>query len=142
MADFSLESTRVVLNGHAVTGWSDDGDALMLPQDIELAVAKFGADGRMTTVGTGQKGGEVKFTLLANSPSAKFFMNSVASILNGAIIEWNGSVTYPNGVTVTLTRGTLSTADFGQTLGKGDVRNLPFVWNFERVIPDYSAANF
>lgn len=142
MADFSAESTIVTLNGVTFSGWSEDGDCIMLPQDIAIATSKFGADGRMVTVGTGQKGGPVTFKFSPNSPTVKYLMNQVASLQRGAVIVWNGSITYQNGTTVTLERGTLITTDFGQTLGKGDIRNLPFTWDFERVTPDYSAARF
>ena len=142
MADFAVEQTTVEINGHIFSGFSDDADAIMLPQEIEMAIAKYGADGRMVTVGTGQKGGPVTLKLQPNSVSVKFMMNSVASIQTGSVIEWSGSIRYSNGTTVTLERGTLMSSDYGQTLGKGDVRNLPFTWNFERVTPDYSSANF
>ena len=139
---FSLEQTTVVVNGHTVTGWSDDTDALMLP-DIDLTTVKRGADGVMVAATTGEKGGPVTLKLLANSPSVKFFQNLVTTIQQGGRVEFNGSVVDNiNGITVSLERGVLQHAPLGPTLGKGDVANREYMIEFERVVADYSAANF
>ena len=68
---FSLEQTTVTLNGHTVTGWSDDTDALSLPS-IDLSNVKRGASGEMVATTTGEKGGPVTIKLLPNSPSVIF----------------------------------------------------------------------
>lgn len=140
--DFSLEQDVLVLNGHTVTGFSDDADALSLP-NIDLANVVRGADGKMVSVSTGEKGGPLVIKLLPNSPSVPFFMNAVTAQLNGASVKWNGvkrdSI---NQVNVILSNGTLSNGPLGQTLGKGDAANREFTFEFERIIPDYLAATF
>ncbi len=139
---FSLEQTTVEINGHTVTGWSDDGDALSLP-DIELTNVKRGADGIMTASTTGEKGGPVILKLLPNSPSTKFFSSLVTTILNGGRVQLDGTIFDPiNNITVNLSRGVLMTAPLGQTQGKGETANREFTIEFERVIPNYDAANF
>jgi len=119
--DFSLESTAVVLNGHHFTGFSDDTDALSFP-NIDLASVVRGADGRMVSISTGDKGGPFLLKLLPNSPSTKFMMNAVAGQLNGASIKWNGVVRDSlNQINFIVSNGTLTNAPLGQTMGKGAV---------------------
>jgi len=139
---FSLEQSTLNLNGHNVTGWSDDTDALSFPS-IDIATSKRGADGKKVSSSTGEKGGAVTIKLLANSKSTKFLMNAVTAQLNGSAVSWNGLFRDPvNGVSVAMTNGTLQNVPLGQTMGKGDVSNKEFVIDFELVIPDYSGANF
>lgn len=141
MTDMSLEQNTVVLNGHTVGGWSDDADAFSTP-DVELLATKIGADGKMVVSSTGNKGGEVMIKLLANSKSAKFFMNVVTAQLVGGSVQWNGLYRDSrNGINVLLNQGYLTTAPLGPKIGKGDVANMEFVFTFERIIPDYSGAN-
>jgi len=139
---FSLEQCSLNLNGHEVTGWSDDTDALSFPS-IDIATSKRGADGSKVTSSTGEKGGPVVIKLLATGKSTKFFMNAVTAQLNNAAVTFNGLFRDPvNGVTVALTNGNLQNVPLGQTMGKGDVSNKEFTIDFELVIPDYSGANF
>ena len=138
----SLEATTVIINGHNITGWSEDTDALTLP-DIELANVMRGADGKMVASSTGNKGGPVTFKLLPNSLSAQFLEQQVARILRGAQVVWDGLITNPqSGISVTLQRGVLMTAPVGQTMGKGEAAARTFVFEFETVLPNYDAANF
>lgn len=138
--DFSLEQVIVIINGHTVTGWSDDTDALSLP-NIDLASIVRGADGKMVSVSTGDKGGPVIFKLLANSPSTKFFMNALAAQLNNASVKWNGVIRDSiNQVNIALVNGTLTNGPVGQTLGKGAAKNAEFTFEFERVVPDYVSS--
>jgi len=140
MPDFSLEQVSVVLNGHTVTGWSDDTDALSLP-NIDLANVVRGADGKMVSASTGDKGGPVVLKLLPNSPSVKFFMAAVAAQLNGANIVWQGIIRDSiNQVNVALINGVLQNGPLGQTLGKGEAGNREFTIEFERIIPDYLSS--
>lgn len=138
--DFSLEQVAVYLNGHTITGWSDDTDGLSLP-DVDLATIVRGADGKMVAVSTGNKGGPVVFKLVANSPSVKFFFNAVAAQLKGSPITWEcvvrDSLTQ---TTVTMTKGTITNAPLGQTLGKGAAGNRNFTIEFETITPDYQAS--
>ena len=138
--DFALEQTSVIINGHTFTGWSDDADALSLP-DLELANVVRGADGKMVAVSTGNKGGPVIIKLLATSPSTKFMMNMVAAQMNGAGVSWNGIIRDSiNQIAVTLVKGTLTLAPSGPTIGKGEVKNAEFTIEFEKTIPVYIAA--
>lgn len=138
--DFSLEQVALVLNGHTVTGYGDDTDALSLP-NIDLANVVRGADGKMVSVSTGDKGGPLVIKLLPNSPSVAFFMNAVTAQLNGASVKWNGLIRDSiNQVNVALYNGTLSNAPLGQTMGKGDAGNREFTFEFERITPDYLTA--
>ena len=138
----SLEGTTFILNGHVVEGWSEATDALSLP-DIELAQVQRGADGKMVASSTGNKGGEVQIKLLANSPSCQFLMQQMAQIMRGARVVWEGSIHNAQaGFSVTLGRGVLMTAPAGQTMGKGDVPERVFVFEFETVLPNYDAAIF
>lgn len=142
MSDFSIENVDVVINDHRVTGWSDDGDALAMP-DVELASVVRGADGQMTSSSTGEKGGPVTLKLLPNSNTTKFLNQIVTSILNGGSVEINGFVKDNlNGIYVELSRGVIMTAPLGQTMGKGETANREFIIEFEKVIPDYSGASF
>lgn len=140
MVDFSLEQVSVVLNGHTVTGYSDDTDALSLP-NVDLANVVRGADGKMVSVSTGDKGGALIIKLLPNSPSVSFFMNAVVAQMNNASVKWNGiirdSITQVN---VVLYNGTLTNVPLGQTMGKGDAGNREFTIEFERITPDYLTA--
>lgn len=139
---FSLEQMTLTLNGHSVTGWSDDTDALSLPS-IDLSNIKRGASGEMVATTTGEKGGPVTIKLLPNSPSVKFFQNLITSIQQGGRVEFNGSIVDSvNGITVSLQRGVMQNAPLGPTIGKGEVANREYVIEFERVEADYSAANF
>jgi len=138
---FSLEQTSVQINGHTVTGWSDDTDALSLP-NIDLAVVKRGADGKMVAATTGEKGGPVVFKLLANSPSVKFFQNLVTTILDGGKVELSGIIVdQTNNISVSLERGVIVNSPLGQTLGKGEVGNREYTIEFERVVEDQSGSN-
>ena len=142
MSQFSLEQTTVILNGHTVTGWSDDADALSIP-DIDISAIKRGADGKMVAASTGEKGGPVIIKLLANSPSVKFFQNIATAQLGGAAVVWAGIVRDAiSGINVALLNGVLTHAPLGPTMGKGDIANREYTIEFESIIADYSGANF
>ena len=138
--DFSVEQTSVVINGHTFTGFSDDTDAISLP-NIDLANVVRGADGKMVAVSTGEKGGPLVLKLLPNSASVKFMMTAVAAQLNGASVKWNGIIRDAiNQTNVPLVNGTLTNAPLGQTVGKGDAANREYTIEFERITPDYLTA--
>jgi hypothetical protein len=142
MTQFALENTSVIINGHTVTGWSEATDALSLPE-VDLAAVKRGADGKMVSASTGNKGGAVVIKLLPNSPSTKFFMNAVTAQLNGVAITWYGLIRDSrNGITLLMTGGTLTKAPLGASIGKGEVKNCELTFEFESIIPDYSVAKF
>ena len=142
MPDFALENIDMILNGHIVTGWSDDADALSLP-NIDLASVVRGADGGMVSTSTGDKGGPVILKLRPNSPSTSFFMNAVEAQLNGGAVSWNGIIRDgQNNTVVTLVNGVLTNAPLGQTMGKGETPSREFTIEFEKVTPSYLAAGF
>ena len=90
---FSLQDVPVTLNGHTVEGWSEDTDALTLPDAFEFASVRRGASGDMAAFSTGDRGGPVSLKLLPNSPSVPFLMNQVTQILvDRAEVIWDGSV--------------------------------------------------
>lgn len=140
--DFSLEQITVILNGHTVKGFSDATDAFSVPT-VTFANVVRGADGRMVSVSTGDKGGPLVIKLLPNSPSVPFFMNAISAQLLGASITWYGLYRdSQNGISVGFTNGVLQIGPVGQTLGKGAAANQEFTFEFERIIPSYLAANF
>ena len=143
MKIISLEGTTVELNGHVVQGWSDDSDALMMPDSFELASVRRGATGEMAAFSTGDKGGPVSVKLLPNSPSLPFFMQQLATQLNGAGAVWDGNIKNSQaGFGFTLVRGVMVSGPLGQTMGSGEVANATFTFEFERIIPDYDKVQF
>ncbi len=143
MTTISLEGTTVELNGHIVQGWSDDSDALMMPDAFELATVRRGATGDMATFSTGDKGGPISIKLLPTSPSLPFFMQQLAVQLNGGAVVWDGKITNSqSGFGFTLERGVMTAGPLGQTMGRGEVANDTFTFEFERIIPDYAKVQF
>ena len=147
---FSLQDVTVILNGHTVEGeqiirgWSEDTDALTLPDAFEFASVRRGATGDMAAFSTGDRGGPVTLKLLPNSPSVPFFMNQVTRILvERAEVIWDGIAKHTKtGASVTLKRGVLISGPVWYTMGKGEVGNLTFTWEFEQIIPDFTKVNF
>ena len=147
---FSLQDVTVTLNGHTVEGeqtirgWSEDTDALTLPDAFEFASVRRGATGDMAAFSTGDRGGPVSLKLLPNSPSVPFLMNQVTRILvERAKVIWDGSVKHiKTGASVTLKRGILISGPVWYTMGKGEVSNLTFNWEFQEIIPDFAKVNF
>ena len=147
---FSLQDVTVILNGHTVegeqiiSGWSEDTDALTLPDAFEFASVRRGATGKMAAFSTGDRGGPVTLKLMPNSPSVPFFMNQVTRILaDKAEVIWDGSVKHSRtGASVTLKRGILISGPLWYTMGKGEAGNLTFNWEFQEIIPDFAKANF
>ena len=147
---FSLQDVTVILNGHTVEGeqiirgWSEDTDALTLPDAFEFASVRRGATGKMAAFSTGDRGGPVTLKLMPNSPSVPFLMNQVTRILvDKAEVIWDGSVIHgKTGASVTLSRGILVSGPLWYTMGKGEAGNLTFNWEFEQIIPNFTKVNF
>ena len=147
---FSLQDVTVTLNGHTlegeqtIRGWSEDTDALTLPDAFEFASVRRGATGDMAAFSTGDRGGPVSLKLLPNSPSVPFLMNQVTRILvDRAEVIWGGSVKHKRtGASVTLKRGILVSGPLWYTMGKGEASNLTFNWEFQEIIPDFAKVNF
>ena len=147
---FSLQDITFLLNGHAVEGdhtikgWSEDTDALTLPDAFEFASVRRGATGDMAAFSTGDRGGPVTLKLMPNSPSVPFLMKQVTRILSDkAEVIWGGSVKHKRtDASVTLKRGVLVSGPLWYTMGKGEAGNLTFTWEFEEIIPDFAKVNF
>ena len=147
---FSLQDVTVELNGHVVEGeqtirgWSEDTDALTLPDAFEFASVRRGAAGDMAAFSTGDRGGPVSLKLMPNSSSVPFLMNQVTRILvERAEVIWDGSVKHSRtGASVTLKRGVLVSGPLWYMMGKGEASNLTFNWEFEEIIPDFAKVNF
>ena len=147
---YSLQDVTFTLNGHTVEGeqiirgWSEDTDALTLPDAFEFASVRRGATGVMAAFSTGDRGGPVTLKLMPNSPSVPFLMNQVTRILgNKAEVIWDGSVKHSkSGASVALIRGILVSGPLWYTMGKGEAGNLTFTWEFQEIIPDFAKVNF
>jgi len=127
----ALDLSTVILNGITFSGWSQDEDALTLPDASTFSVFEKGADGLMVAGRTGEKGGEVTFKLLANSPTVQALQAIVLAEKNGASVEFSGIVNYNDGSVVTLDRGIIKTAPNGYTLGKGAPKVMSYVFEFQ-----------
>ena len=130
------------------TGLSDDDPPVELPE-ITLSEQVFGKDGTMYAMATGRQGGEVKVKLLPTSPTTARWLNVYASIIKGARVLWNGSYTQEFHITSeegervynyvsTFRGGVLKMATPGVVPGV----NAIFTFEFERIIPDFTLANF
>ena len=140
MAQIGLDNTTVVIGGHTVTGWSDDSDALTMPDEYSPYNIRYGADGELAAFRTGRKGGEVTIKVLPTSPTARYFIQQMENIRRnpGAEVNFNGTVRNTGAVpfTVHLRDGVLMTAPMGYTMGAGDVANRMFTFAFEEIQVD------
>lgn len=133
MPALSIEHTNVRINGHEVTGWSEDSDALMVPDSFEFFTIRRGANGDMVALRNGARGGVVTIKLLPSSPSTVFFLQQAAALLRGAYTVFNGSIADSNlAYNIILRNGVLMTAPLGYTYGQGEVSNREFTFEFER----------
>ena len=127
----ALDLSSVILNGITLEGWSEDEDALTMPDAMELAVIKKGADGLMVAGRTGEKGGEVTLKFVANSSSVQTLSAIVLAEKNGAALNFSGIINFNDGSVVTLDKGVLKTAPNGYTLGKGAPKTMSYVFEFQ-----------
>ena len=143
---FGLGDAEVQLNGsHTVEGWSDADDALMLPDKIPVAVAKFGADGKMAAYSTGQQGGPVMYKLLATSNTAAFLYRELVKQRKGEeqALQWTCDVSHANsGVSIHMEGGILTDGPMGPRLGAGNAADEEFEITFETINANYDSANF
>ena len=151
--ELSLLDTVVTFNGHTVEkpllahtvmGWSEDAGALTLPDALELVTVRRGALGDMAVFRTGDRGGQVSLSLLPNSPSVKFFMQQMTLILSKKLsVVWEGNVQHTlSKASVKLKRGVLMSGPLWYTMGKGEVGNLTFTWEFEDITPSFDKVDF
>ena len=139
---FNITDTVVTLNSTIITGFSDDADALEF-SDIDLANIKRGSDGRMTGATTGNRGGQMTMKLLSTSDSVKFLSSLAEQQKNNATVVFNGAcVNLVNNASVFMSRGVLITYPPFPTLGKGEVGNMNYVFEFESITGNFEAANF
>ena len=133
-----------------VTGWSDDADALLMPDEFEIMNTRFGASGDLSAFRTGMRGGDVTIKLLPTSPTVIHLMKCVAFIIvqneSGTpdnVLTWDGSVTdHANKYKYALRDGVLVAAPLGVTIGSGDAANRMFRFSFPQIIPEYDGASF
>ncbi len=138
----SITETIVDIGGHTVDGWSEDTDALTMPDAFELATVRRGASGQMAAFPTGDRGGPVTIKLLPDSESAKVFMQQALLSLQGEPSIFDGGIQNSRQrFSFALKRGILTTAPLGQTMGKGEVANLMFTFEFEEIVPNYDGVN-
>ena len=138
----SLEGSKVILNGITCQGWSQDEDALTLPDAFERYITQTGADGLKVSGTTGEKGGEVTFKFLANSPTVQILQGFVLAEKNGAYIEWNGIIKYNDNSIVTLSKGVMKKAPLGYTLGKGAPKTMSYVFEFQVIDFEVISGSF
>ena len=143
--NISLHGTTVLLNGHQVNGhqvqgWSEDADALTMPDAVEMATVRRGATGDMAAFSTGNRSGAVSVKLLPTSPSVPFFMQQAEVLRQGGSVVWNGSVhNSQQNISATLTRGVMTVAPWFPNMGGGEVANYVFTFEFEDIAPNYDA---
>ena len=138
----SLEGSKVILNGITCQGWSQDEDALTLPEAFERYITQTGADGLKVSGTTGEKGGEVIFKFLPNSPTVQILQGFVLAEKNGAYIEWNGIIKYNDNSIVTLNKGVMKKAPLGYTLGKGAPKTMSYVFEFQVIDFEVISGSF
>ena len=140
-----IDQFVVEIGGHMVGGWSEDSDALMMPEAFELITTRRGADGQLIGSFTNDLGGPITFKLLPNSSSTGFFMQAGASMLENrrSVICWSGvGRNISQSYDFYLEKGVMTHMPLGQNTGKSSAANQMFTFDFEKIIPDYSRATF
>jgi len=134
MLQMDINQGVFLLNGHLVTGYSEDSDCLQFPDASELSTFKKGATGTMVSSRTGEKGGPVVVKLLPNSPSVAFFAKLIKQLDQNIPVIFNGSWTNPvAGESTKCINGTLISAPRGTTYGKGEVGTKVYTFEFEQI---------
>lgn len=134
----SQQHQVLILNGHRFSGFADEEPAVEL-EPVELLMEKWSKDGALHGVGTNRKGGQMTVKLQPTSPSAKWMLGQHAEIQRGERIEWNGTYGDPGlNYDQTLRGGLLKSCPFGTSPDQ----TFEVVLIFERVTPDYGAADF
>ena len=138
MPILSVKHTEVEINGIRFEGFSEDSDAISVPT-ITLVSVRRGATGEKARFASGDQGGEFTFKLLPNSPTVPKLMRQAALIQQGRSINWEGSIrnTQTN-TSASLSNGDLISYPAFYTMGKDDVGNMEFVFDFD-ILPDFDA---
>ena len=128
-----------------VTGFSDDSDAIMFPQDDEYASVVTGADGEILVIRQGNRGGEVTIKLLVTSETTRKLMGLVSGQLGSdpkvLRVEYMTFDDSPNNILHTCNDGYLVKFPRGVTIGAGAVSPMMFTFFFETIIPDWSGTS-
>jgi hypothetical protein len=127
--------------GHTIEGWSDADDALMLPDKIPVATAKFGADGHMAVYSTGQRGGPVMYKLLPTSRTTAFLYDHLNRQREGeAASVWNCTASHDSGAKIQMEGGILTDGPLGPRIGAGNIADEEFEITYQRIYTDYTSA--
>ena len=114
MTNIPLEHTTVMINGHVCEEWPDGLKAVSL---------------------TGMRNGPVTFKFRAESRSTAFFGQQFTEILQGAVKNFDGSITNnQKGFSIRLSRGTMVTGPSGFTLGNSEPLPMEFVIDFQEIL--------
>lgn len=130
---FSHRSTRLVIGGHEIKGLADDDQPVVFSA-VELVKTRYGEDGKMYSIDTGRRGGDLTVKLHPAAPS-------VAVILGWFNQKQRGSRRYFDGYygdhkenySVTMYKGSLKSCPPAIPPGQ----TFTAVFGFERIIPDY-----
>ena len=135
---------------HKCSGFSDDEDAIMFPDAVDLYNVTEGIND-ISVSRTTISGGEVSFKFLPTSPSTVFFMRELALIKGnpsdpndegGIEILYDASLTSRKPTfrlpEFQLRQGVMKAAPYGQTVGMGSAANMVFTFYFRYIIPDYT----
>lgn len=142
LANITVTLTDTMDHSEEITGWSDDADALTMPDEFEIMNTRFGAGGDLSAFRTGMRGGDVTIKLLPTSPSVIFLMKRLTFILQpGNRLGWSGSIhDTANKYHFELRDGVMVAAPLGVTIGSGDAANRMFRFSFAQIVPHFEDA--
>lgn len=119
--------------GVNITGWSESGDCLSFPE-IESAKVKRGADGKMVGSRTGDFGGPVTIKVLANAPIVDILAGWIALFENAQLPPFElVLLNRPVGDIITCVNGIITKYPSGTSYGKGEVGEMSYTFEFERI---------
>ena len=137
---FSVEQTRVIMNGHTFTGFSDDAEDAIMFTEFDLATVRESPGDLPAYTSTGRIGGQLTLKLIASSRSHAFLQQQVAQIMRGASVIWDGIIVDRiNNHTITLEKGVLLTPAIGTSVGRDGVANRNYVFHIGRIVLNYDA---
>ena len=140
----SVVHTTVILNGQEQTGFSEDEDAITMPDEEELFTVQRGALGDIAAFRNGMRGGQVKLKYLPTSESARLLSVLYERLRSGeALVRFDGTVKDDlNGQSFTLRKGVMVSGPMGQTMGKGSVKPRIFTFEFEDIEQHWDGVSF
>ena len=143
MPQIGIEYVTMEIGNHTIKGWSDDSDALMMPEEWEGFTTKRGADGVLLAIRNGVRGGEVSIKLLPGTAIAKMLQKEIGIAAHtSTLVLWQGRIADSStGFTWYLYNGILIKGPLGQTYGKEDAANKVFTFDFEEIIQIPGSAN-